>query len=256
VRYYLDHVIVHVRALAGATADWRALGLEPTDGGQHPRVGTRNAIVRFPDRSFLELLAIEDRERVREAAPATLAFAELHPDGPISWALRVDDLRTSRTELQRAGFRVGEIRMGEGRRDSGKTARWRSFAVEEPAFPFLIEYAEPPTSSPSVDGLPIAGIAAAIVQGVSAGALAARLAAAFGTLREDGRVPLASGEVAVVEVPEEHPGVIGAELLVTDEARAGAILAERRVGVVDGWVRDPRLHGLALRLVAERRARA
>lgn len=252
--YYLDHIIVSIRDLAAAREDWRALGLEATDGGAHPHLGTRNAIVRFPDRTFLELLAIEDREKAKEQAPAIVAFAELHPDGPMHWALRVDDLEVAARELESAGVRVGPIWPGEGRRDSGKVARWRSFHIQEPAFPFVVEYDGPPTSEPSPTGLPIAGIAAAIAQSVSGPALAERLARVFGSLRPDGRLQLAQGEVAVVEEPRQHPGVIGAELSVADAERAARLLTGRGVQVVDGWVSDRRLHGIALRLVTEIRA--
>ncbi len=251
MRFFLDHVIVHVRDLAAAVADWRALGLDATDGGSHPKHGTRNAIVRFPDRSFLELMTIEDRERLKSYAPAMLALMELHPDGAMSYALRVDDVVAARGELEEKSFRVLPLWNGEGRRDSGRVARWRTFHLEEVAFPFVLQYEGAPTSEPSTRGLPIAGLAAAIVQGVSAPALAARLGSAFGEVADDGRVRLDGGEIVVVEEPLEHPGVVGAELLVSDPARASAYLAERGVGAVDGWVRDPRRHGLALRLVTE-----
>jgi hypothetical protein len=253
--FVLDHVIVHVANLDQATADWRAVGLEATDGGTHPTLGTRNAIVRFRDGSFLELLTIEDREKARELTPATLAFAELHPDGPIHWSIRTRDIDDAAERLRAAGVRAGPVREGRGLRNSGKVARWRMLMIEEPAFPFLVEYAGPPTSEPSPTGLPIAGLAAAIVQGVSASALAERLAV-FGQRRPDGRVQLERGEVVVVEVPDEHPGVIGAELLVADTERASAMLAARGVDVIDGWVRDRRLHGIALRLMAAQASRA
>lgn len=248
--FFLDHVIVGVRDLPAAVEDWRALGLEATDGGTHPKHGTRNAIVRFPDASFLELLAVEDRARLRDYAPALLEMMERHPDGPISWAVRTDDLEAERRALDAKGMRPLDIWSGEGRRDSGKVARWRTFHLQEPGLPFVLRYEGPPTSAPSTRGLPIEGIAAAIVQGMSASVLAGRLAA-FGELGEDGRVRLARGEAIVVEEPREHPGVVGVELLVRDETRATDYLRERGVGAVDGWVNDRRLHGLRLRLVAE-----
>jgi hypothetical protein len=249
--YHLDHIIVGVRDLPAAVADWRALGLVVTDGGSHPKHGTRNAIVRFPDRSFLELMTIEDREKLRDYAPGLLAMFELHPDGPLSWALRSDDVDTARTHLQKQGFTAQPLRSGEGRRDSGKIATWRTFHMQEQGFPFVLQYDQPPTSEPAVNGLPVAGIAAAIVQGVSAPPLAERLARAFGGLGEDGRVRFVTGEAVVVDEPSEHPGVVGAELLVSDAERATAYLRERDVGAVDGWVHDRRLHGLRLRLVTE-----
>src|SRR5881628_1559879 len=122
--YFLDHVVVAVRDLPRAVEDWRALGLDAPDGGSHPKRGTRNALVRFPDGSFLELIAVEDRALVREAAPGLLAMLELHPDGPVSWALRTDDVEGARSDLASKGFRVGPLLLGEGRRDPGKVARW------------------------------------------------------------------------------------------------------------------------------------
>lgn len=250
-RYFLDHVIVAARDLARAVDDWRALGLEATDGGVHPTRGTRNAIVRFPDRTFLELMTVDDREKVRASAPAMLAMMELHPDGAINWALRTDDVAAARRELTAKGFAVGALWNGEGRRDSGKVARWRTFSIDEPAFPFVLQYDGAPTSEPSARGLPVTGIAAAIVQGVSAHPLADRLARAFGSIGSDGRVRFDSGEAIVVEEPREHPGVVGVELVLSDEARAAAYLKERGVGAADGWVSDSRLHGLRTRLVVE-----
>lgn len=250
-RFYLDHVIVGVRDLAGAVADWRALGLVVTDGGVHPNGGTRNAIVRFPDRSFLELMTVIDAEAVAARSPAFLALLEQHPDGAIQWALRTDDVDEAHATLAARGLRLGAIRDGVGRRDSGRVARWRTFSIEEAAFPFVLQYDGPPTSEPSHDGLPLRGIAAAIVQAVTAPALRQRLVEAFGVAVDDGRVRFAGGEAVVVDEPRQHPGVVGVELLLDDERGAAAFLRERDVPATDGWLRDRRLHGLGVRLVVE-----
>jgi hypothetical protein len=69
MRFYLGHVIVAVHDLNRAVEDWESIGLVATDGGTHPKVGTRNALVRFPDRSFLELMAIDDREKLLSPHP-------------------------------------------------------------------------------------------------------------------------------------------------------------------------------------------
>jgi hypothetical protein len=250
-RFELDHIVVGVRDLAAATTDWGALGLVVTDGGVHPRAGTRNAIVRFPDRSFLELIAVVDAEAVAKRSPSFLALLEQHPDGPISWAVRTDDLEAARSELAAKGFAVGPLRAGIGERDSGKIARWRTFHIDEPGLPFVLEYDGAPTADPSRDGLPVGGVAAAIVQAISAPALGRRLARAFDGALEDGRVRFEGGEAVLVEEPREHPGVVGAELVLRDERRAAAYLRERDVPAADGWIQDRRLHGLRLRLVVE-----
>lgn len=250
-RYFLDHVVVGVHDLEQATADWRALGLIATDGGSHPKQGTRNAIVRFPDRSFLELIGVEDREKVRASSSAFLQLLEHHPDGAISWALRTDDVAEARAKLATKGLRVGVLREGLGQRDSGKIARWRTFQVEEPGFPFVLQYAGAPTADPADDGLPVHGVAVAIIQAISGAALAHRLAEAFDAEIDDGRVRFSGGEALVVDEPREHPGVVGVELLVANEERAAAHLRSLDVPAADGWIRDRRLHGLRVRFVVE-----
>lgn len=250
-RFQLDHIIVAVRDLAAATDDWRALGLVATDGGVHPHGGTRNAIVRFPDRSFLELMTVVDADAVAKRSPSFLALLAQHPDGAINWALRTSDIERAHAELAGKGVRVGPLRSGVGQRDSGRVARWRTFHIDEPGFPFVLEYDGPPTADPSADGLPVQGIAAAIVQAIAAPALAERLATAFDASLDDGRIRFAGGEAVVVAEPREHPGVVGAELLLSDERRATAYLRDRDVPAADGWLRDTRLHGLRLRLVVE-----
>jgi len=250
-RYVLDHVVVGVHDLPRATEDWRNLGLVATDGGSHPKRGTRNAIVRFPDQSFLELMGVADREKLGTTAPAVLEMLEHHPDGAINWALRTDDVTTAHDELARKRLPVGAVRDGLGQRDSGKIARWRMFQVDEPGFPFVLQYAGPPTADPPEDGLPVRGLAAAIVQAISADALARRLAAAFDAELDGGRVHFSGGEALVVDEPREHPGVVGVELLVADEQLAIAQLRSRDVPAADGWIRDRRLHGLRVRFVVE-----
>lgn len=249
--FHLDHIIVGVRDLEAAAADWRALGLVATDGGTHPQGGTRNAIVRFPDRSFLELMTVVDPEAVARRSPSFLALLEQHPDGPISWAVRTDDIAAAHASIAARGFRVGPIRDGVGERDSGRVARWRTFHVDEAGFPFVLAYDGPPTSEPSADGLPVRGLAAAIVQAISAPAFAERFARAFDATLDDGRVVFDGGEAIVAEEPRGHPGVVGAELLLDNERRAATYLRERDVPASDGWLRDRRLHGLRVRLVVQ-----
>jgi hypothetical protein len=250
-RFFLDHVVVGVHDLAQATADWRALGLIATDGGSHPKQGTRNAIVRFRDRSFLELMGVEDREKLGASSSAFLQLLEHHPDGAISWALRTDDIAKARDELAKKGLNVSVLREGLGQRDSGKIARWRTFQVQEPGFPFVLQYAGAATADPADDGLPVQGVTAAIVQAISGAALARRLAEAFDAEIDGGRIRFSGGEALVVDEPREHPGVVGVELLVADEQRAAAYLRSRDVPAVDGWIRDRRLHGLRVRFVVE-----
>jgi hypothetical protein len=53
----LDHVIIAVRELDQAVADYIALGFSAIYGGRHASGATHNALVCFQDGAYLELLA-------------------------------------------------------------------------------------------------------------------------------------------------------------------------------------------------------
>lgn len=106
----LDHVIIGVKDLDGARADWMRLGFVTAPRGDHAGKATSNYCIMFPD-TYLELLGIlrpemEDANRLgaaletrgeglqrlalgtsdADAARADLDAAGLHPDGPFDLA--------------------------------------------------------------------------------------------------------------------------------------------------------------------------
>ena len=61
----LDHITVTAANLQeGAAWVTQVLGVRPQAGGEHPRMGTHNLLMRLSERSFLEIIAINP------AAPA------------------------------------------------------------------------------------------------------------------------------------------------------------------------------------------
>ncbi len=61
VTYTFDHAIVLVNDLTLAMKDYSALGFTVTQGGEHENGNTHNALMVFPDGSFLELLGFRRR---------------------------------------------------------------------------------------------------------------------------------------------------------------------------------------------------
>ena len=59
----MDHVIILVDELERASADFRALGLTVTPGGEHGEGLSHNALIYFADGTFLELLAFKRGRR-------------------------------------------------------------------------------------------------------------------------------------------------------------------------------------------------
>lgn len=247
MRFDLDHVIVAVRDLPGALSDWESIGLVATDGGTHPKVGTRNALVRFPDLSFLELMAIDDREKLEAYAPVLLAQIERYADGPFSWSLRTDDIEAARQALVGKGFQVQPIWPGEGLRGSGKIARWRSLHIQEAGFPFLVQYETEPTSEPSRKGLPAVGLGAVLLSGPPM--LLTRLAEAFGGRVAAGQVRFGGGSASLHSHATSGSTVVGVEILVSDLKKANRVVGTSTGQPADVNV-DHRLHGLVLRVAS------
>lgn len=71
----VDHVIVAVRDLERARADWTRLGFAPTPRGRHVGQGTANYCIMF-DRDYLELLGFVERDDQSERLRGFLARRE------------------------------------------------------------------------------------------------------------------------------------------------------------------------------------
>lgn len=91
----IDHVVILVRDLAQATADYQQLGFTVTPGGEHTGGGTHNVLVCFVDGSYLELIAF------RRPMPEHSWYRHVaHGEGLIDFALLPssidDDLAAAR----------------------------------------------------------------------------------------------------------------------------------------------------------------
>jgi len=63
-----DHAVIGIPDLEDGIAAFRRLGFDVSEGGRHPSLGTRNAIVRF-GLDYLELLSVEDASKARARGP-------------------------------------------------------------------------------------------------------------------------------------------------------------------------------------------
>lgn len=103
VRCEIDHVTVTAPTLeSGADFVRRALGAEMRAGGEHPRMGTHNLLLRLGDGAFLEVIAPNPAaprpDRPRWFAlddPATLRAPRL-----ATWVARTDDLRACPADVR------------------------------------------------------------------------------------------------------------------------------------------------------------
>lgn len=181
----IDHVVIGVRDLARAAADYAALGFTVTPGGEHAGGATHNALVSFADGTYLELIAFTEPDRPQgHRWWKTLADGE----GLIDVALRSDDLRTVAGRLARAGMGGDEPQAGGRVRPDGTEIGWRNLVLDRAGvwLPFVIEDVTArelrvPGGSATEHPLGVAGVAGLTIAVADLDASAAAFAALLDT---------------------------------------------------------------------------
>ena len=143
-----DHAVIGIPDLEEGISVFRRLGFEVAEGGRHPSLGTRNAIVRF-GLDYLELLSVEDAFKARARGPfgtELLSFL-CKSSGLIGFVLA-----GSRLEKQAEGFRSLGIdaedpfEMDRIRPD-GRRLEWRLVVPDgspwRKPWPYLIDWITP-----------------------------------------------------------------------------------------------------------------
>jgi hypothetical protein len=147
----------HVSFAAGpdgmvATADRLSelLGEKFTEGGVHPRFGTRNMVLPLTHGQYLEVVEVLDHPASDKAPFGQAVRARSQAGGGwLAWVVAVDDLGPYERRLQRRAV------AGNRHRPDGVELRWRQIGVKglqaDPQLPFFIEWESSPELHPSSD---------------------------------------------------------------------------------------------------------
>ncbi|MGL5857513.1 MAG: VOC family protein [Angustibacter sp.] len=125
-----------------------AIGVEPVDGGVHPRFGTRNVILPLADGRYVEVVEVLDHP-ASDKAPFGQAVRQRSEDGGgwLGWVVAVDDLVPVEQRLGRPSV------PGNRHRPDGVELHWRQIGVKgllaDPQLPFLVHWQVPETLHPS-----------------------------------------------------------------------------------------------------------
>lgn len=147
----LDHIVFAAGpgGLAGTTERLsELLGEDFSDGGIHPRFGTRNSILPLTHRTYFEVVEVLDHPASDKApfGQAVRARSALG-GGWLGWVVAVDDLAPFETRLGR------EAVHGNRHRPDGTELLWRQLGVRglqaDPQLPFFIEWEINPLDHPS-----------------------------------------------------------------------------------------------------------
>ena len=135
----LDHLVILVRDLDVAAADYERLGFVVTPGGEHADGLTRNALIPFEDGSYFELVSFLDPEDSRDNVWGWRKF--LPHEGLVDYCVASDDLESDIMKLESLGFDVKGPDDGGRRLPDGAEIRWRIARIRQEGrlLPFLIE---------------------------------------------------------------------------------------------------------------------
>jgi hypothetical protein len=124
------------------------LGREFSEGGIHPRFGTRNMVLPLTAGTYIEVVAVLDHPASDKApfGQAVRARSELG-GGWLGWVVAVDDITKVEERLGR------ESVQGNRHRPDGFELRWRQIGVKglqsDPQLPFFIQWQSPEEQHPS-----------------------------------------------------------------------------------------------------------
>lgn len=124
------------------------LGQKFSDGGIHPRFGTRNMILPLRDNTYLEVVEVLDHPASDKApfGQAVRARSALG-GGWLGWVVGVQDIAPVEQRLGR------EAADGYRHRPDGKELLWKQIGVNgliaDPQLPFFIQWLSPTEDHPS-----------------------------------------------------------------------------------------------------------
>lgn len=125
----IDHIVILVRDLAQASADYARAGFTVTPGGEHTGGATHNALIAFADGTYFELIAFKEPiPPAQHRWGARLAQGE----GLIDYAVRSTNVESDLATITPCGLPTyGPIDMGRVRPD-GQRIAWRIASASMP----------------------------------------------------------------------------------------------------------------------------
>jgi catechol 2,3-dioxygenase-like lactoylglutathione lyase family enzyme len=105
----IDHIVITAPSLqVGGAFVERILGVRPQRGGEHPRMGTHNLLLRLGDSAFLEVIAVNP-EAPPPTRPRWFGLDERDRNAPprlAAWVAQTDDIHRA---VALASEPIGEI---------------------------------------------------------------------------------------------------------------------------------------------------
>jgi catechol 2,3-dioxygenase-like lactoylglutathione lyase family enzyme len=141
----IDHVMIAVPELDRGIDTYARLGFNVQPGGEHPGIGTHNAIA-FNEEDYLELIAIRDRNQYARTNPWGGLVELVERGGGLRYLIvQSDDLAADVAAMRARGVDVGDVADGNRRTPSGRERRWKlaMLGPRDPLPVFFIQHITP-----------------------------------------------------------------------------------------------------------------
>lgn len=138
----VDHILIVVQDLAIATEIYEKMGFQVLPGGEHPKMGTHNALVPLADGTYLELIGFFDMTLAESAVPHLVQTLR-NTNRLGGFAIETNDIDADVAAIRARGLEIGDPSDGERLRPDGQRVAWRSARTSDPWMPFLLQDVTP-----------------------------------------------------------------------------------------------------------------
>ena len=147
----LDHLVYATPDLSlGIETVDKLLGVRATPGGQHPGLGTRNALVALGPSSYLEIIG-PDPDQPKPAGRRRFGIDELKAPRIVRWVAKGTELEKVRAAAAERDVKLGSVIPGSRRRPDGVLLSWQytdpDTVVADGLVPFFIDWGTSPHPS-------------------------------------------------------------------------------------------------------------
>ena len=144
----IDHLVFATPDLQlGITTIEQRLGVKATPGGQHPGLGTRNALIALGPTSYLEIIG-PDPDQPRPGGPRRFGIDDLKAPRIVRWVVKSSELEAVAAQAAKASVALGAVTPGSRRRPDGVVLSWRytdpNTVVANGLIPFFIDWGTSP----------------------------------------------------------------------------------------------------------------
>src|ERR1051325_1528160 len=140
----VDHLVYATPDLAlGIETAEQLFGVHATPGGQHPGLGTRNALIALGPASYLEIIG-PDPDQPRPAGGRRFGIDELKTPRLLTWVAKGTSLAGFAADAKAHGVDLGAVIPGSRKRPDGVVLSWQytdpQVVLADRLIPYFIDW--------------------------------------------------------------------------------------------------------------------